>query len=191
MALFERCHSCQAACKVQYRSYQAACTMPAGSTVKLTVGSLLRITATGPPQLVLSWESQPMLNRKAVCNILLAGAILLSGSNPKKVLCLLSSIEWIGQPTLVGLTDRVFYTSQKEKAHSSDLPGSSICSNVESSGLRAGAPVPLFLQVPAASDHEASTVTLQTVGHAPIGYIKRRPRIDIIQSGSGSRRWLD
>ncbi|KAL3224112.1 hypothetical protein MRX96_026696 [Rhipicephalus microplus] len=60
-----------------------------------------------------------------------------------------------------------------------------------SSGLRAGAPVPLFLQVLTASDDEALTVTLQAVGHAPIGYIKRQPRIFNIQSGSGSRRWLD
>ncbi|KAL3211601.1 hypothetical protein MRX96_052001 [Rhipicephalus microplus] len=80
----------------------------------------------------------------------------------------------------------------RNKTTSIGLPGSSFCGNTESSsGLRAGAPVPLFLQVPNASDHEASTVTLQAVGHAPIDYIKRQPRIDIIQSGSGSQRWLD
>ncbi|KAL3259511.1 hypothetical protein MRX96_002142 [Rhipicephalus microplus] len=49
----------------------------------------------------------------------------------------------------------------------------------------------LFLQVPTSSDHEVSTVTLDGVGHASISYIKRRPRIDIIHSGSGSRRWMD
>ncbi|KAL3209913.1 hypothetical protein MRX96_037555 [Rhipicephalus microplus] len=54
------------------------------------------------------------------------------------------------------------------KTTSIGLPGSSFFGNAESSsGLRAGAPVPLFLQVPTASDHEASTVTLQAVGHAP------------------------
>ncbi|KAL3179510.1 hypothetical protein MRX96_037896 [Rhipicephalus microplus] len=74
MALFERCRSCQAACRVQ----------------KETDGRLLRITATCPLQHVWSRESQPMLNRKALSNILLAGAILFSGSNPKKVLRLLS-----------------------------------------------------------------------------------------------------
>ncbi|KAL1446504.1 hypothetical protein MTO96_028814 [Rhipicephalus appendiculatus] len=76
MALFERCRSCQAVCRVQ----------------KETDGSLLRITATCPLQHVWSWESQPVLNRKAVGNILLAGAILFTGSNPKKVLRLLSTI---------------------------------------------------------------------------------------------------
>ncbi|KAL1471389.1 hypothetical protein MTO96_039963 [Rhipicephalus appendiculatus] len=76
MALFERCRSCQAVCRVQ----------------KETDGSLLRITATCPLQHVWSWESQPVLNRKAVGNILLAGAILFTGSNPKKVMRLLSTI---------------------------------------------------------------------------------------------------
>ncbi|KAL3212141.1 hypothetical protein MRX96_000783 [Rhipicephalus microplus] len=70
MALFERCRSRQAACRVQ----------------KETDESLLRITATCLLQHVWSWESQPMLKRKAMGNILLAGAILFSGSNPKRVL---------------------------------------------------------------------------------------------------------
>ncbi|KAL1480986.1 hypothetical protein MTO96_050569, partial [Rhipicephalus appendiculatus] len=59
MALFERCRSCQTVCRVQ----------------KETDGSLLRITATCPLQYVWSWESQPVLNRKAVGNILLAGYV--------------------------------------------------------------------------------------------------------------------
>ncbi|KAL1466952.1 hypothetical protein MTO96_042406 [Rhipicephalus appendiculatus] len=64
----------------------------ASKVQKETDGSLLRITATCPLQHVWSWESQPVLNRKAVGNILLAGAILFTGSNPKKVLRLLSTI---------------------------------------------------------------------------------------------------
>lgn len=74
--LFSHCNRCLAPCEIQMA----------------TSGSLLTITSICPDQHIMEWHSQPCVHDRAVGNLLLCGSVLFSGSNPTKILRLLTSI---------------------------------------------------------------------------------------------------
>lgn len=69
LELFEKCTTCNAPCKVT-------------TNVR---GTLLTVAAECASGHILSWRSQPEVNRMAAGNILLSGAILFNGASATKV----------------------------------------------------------------------------------------------------------
>lgn len=76
LELFKHCSICLAPTKVEL----------------FNKGTFLKATLTCASGHVTSWESQPTINRKPVCNILLSAAIVFSGASPSRVLRFLSFI---------------------------------------------------------------------------------------------------
>ncbi|CAN7941229.1 unnamed protein product, partial [Ixodes hexagonus] len=76
LQLFRQCIVCHATCTLE----------------TWTKGTMIKVKAVCPDEHTRTWVSQPLINNKPACNLLLCTAIVATGSSPYKVLRLLELI---------------------------------------------------------------------------------------------------